>query len=147
MTLTEHKLPRQFIAAKILILQRCKSPANISSKIRDYCDNYIPLMTFSSDLIAPWRRASGQLTDTPFPVALIQRFARRWAARIPYLVLEACVFFEIPEAEARETIRTTAQHISDGWREAFRQVGVTGALARDYEAAFVGKEMETARGL
>ena len=63
------------------------------------------------------------------------------------LALEACEFFEIPEAEAREIIRTTAQRVSDGWREAFRQVGVSGALARDYEAAFVGAEMEKARSL
>lgn len=63
------------------------------------------------------------------------------------LALEACEFFEIPEAEAREMIRTTAQRVSDGWREAFRQVGVSGALARDYEAAFVGAEMETAHAL
>jgi serine/threonine-protein kinase HipA len=63
------------------------------------------------------------------------------------LALEACEFFEIPEAEAREIIRTMAQRISDGWREAFRQVGVSGVLARDYEAAFVGNETETAHGL
>ncbi len=63
------------------------------------------------------------------------------------LALEACEFFEIPEAEARETIRAMAQHVSDGWREAFRQVGVSGAMARDYEAAFVSAEMETARSL
>jgi serine/threonine-protein kinase HipA len=41
-------------------------------------------------------------------------------------------------------IRTTAQRISDGWREALRQVGVSGALARDYEAAFVDDQMVTA---
>lgn len=63
------------------------------------------------------------------------------------LALEACEFFEIPEAEARETIRTMAQRIADGWREALRQVGVFGALARDYEAAFVGDELELARSL
>lgn len=63
------------------------------------------------------------------------------------LALESCEFFEIPDAEARETIRNMAQRISDGWREAFRQVGVSGALARDYEAAFVGAEMETAYAL
>jgi len=192
-------------------------------------------------------RAQLELTDTPFPVALIQRFDRRGTARIPYisartalgktgaelgsyteivdfmrsyssdpsddfrelyrrliftilvsnkddhlknhgflyvgadqwrlspvfdvnpapdrnphletaileggahdrsirLALEACAFFEIPEAEAREIIRTTAQRVTDGWREAFRQVGVTGALARDYETAFTGDEMETAHG-
>lgn len=61
------------------------------------------------------------------------------------LALEACEFFEIPEAEARKMIRTTAQHISDGWREAFKQCGVSGALASDYESAFVSDEMEIAR--
>lgn len=38
-------------------------------------------------------------------------------------------------------IRTTAQHISDGWRKALRQVGVSGALARDYEPAFVHDQL------
>ena len=60
------------------------------------------------------------------------------------LALEACAFFEIREAEAREMIQTTAQRISDGWREAFKQCGVSGALARDYESAFVSDEMEIA---
>ncbi|OOG65294.1 hypothetical protein B0E45_27040 [Sinorhizobium sp. A49] len=60
------------------------------------------------------------------------------------LVLEACEFFEIPEPEAREMIRTTAQRISEGWREALRQVGVSGALARDYEPAFVNDQTATA---
>jgi hypothetical protein len=30
----------------------------------------------------------------------------------------------------------TVRRISEGWREALRQVGVSGALARDYEPAF-----------
>ncbi|MDL2406792.1 type II toxin-antitoxin system HipA family toxin [Rhizobium calliandrae] len=60
------------------------------------------------------------------------------------LALEACEFFEIPEPEAREMIRTMAQRISDGWREALRQVSVSGALARDYEPAFVNDQMATA---
>lgn len=63
------------------------------------------------------------------------------------LALAASEFFEIPEAEAREMIRATAQRISEGWREAFRQVGVSGALARDYEPAFVSDEMDVALGL
>jgi serine/threonine-protein kinase HipA len=57
------------------------------------------------------------------------------------LALEACQFFELPEPEAREMIRTTAQRISNGWREALRQVGVSGGLARDYEPAFVNDQM------
>lgn len=60
------------------------------------------------------------------------------------LALEACEFFEIPEPEAREMIRTTAERISNGWREALRQVGVSGALARDYEPAFVNDQMAAA---
>jgi serine/threonine-protein kinase HipA len=56
------------------------------------------------------------------------------------LALEACEFFEIPEAEARETIRSIAQRVSGGWREALRQVDVTGALARNYEPAFVNDQ-------
>ncbi len=61
------------------------------------------------------------------------------------LALEACEFFEIPQAEAREMIRTMAQRVSDGWREALRQVDVTGALARDYELAFVNDQTIKAR--
>jgi serine/threonine-protein kinase HipA len=63
------------------------------------------------------------------------------------LALEACEFFEIAEADARKIIRDTARRISDEWRDAFRQVGVTGAQARDYEAAFVHDQTEIALGL
>lgn len=56
------------------------------------------------------------------------------------LALEACAFFEIPEAEARGMIRTIARGISDEWRDAFRSVGVSGALAREYEPAFHSDE-------
>lgn len=60
------------------------------------------------------------------------------------LALDACDFFEIAEPDARRIIRDTAQRISDGWREALRQVGVTGSLARDYEPAFLNAETEIA---
>lgn len=60
------------------------------------------------------------------------------------LAFEVCEFFEIPELEAREMIHNMAQRISDGWREALRQVGVSGALARDYESAFVNDQMAIA---
>ena len=60
------------------------------------------------------------------------------------LALDACDFFEITEPDARRIIRDTAQRISDGWREALRQVGVTGSLARDYEPAFLNAETEIA---
>lgn len=60
------------------------------------------------------------------------------------LALEACEFFEIGEADAREMIRQVAQRLSGGWREAFRLVGVTENLARDYEPAFVNDETEIA---
>lgn len=60
------------------------------------------------------------------------------------LALEACAFFEIPEAEARGMIRDTAQRISGGWRDALRQVGVSGAAARAYEPAFMSEETEAA---
>ena len=63
------------------------------------------------------------------------------------LALEACVFFEIPETEARQMIRETARRVSNGWREALRQVGVSGALARDYESAFVNDQTELALSL
>lgn len=60
------------------------------------------------------------------------------------LALEACEFFEIPEAEARETIRAIAHHVVNGWREALRQAGVSGTLARHYEPAFVNDQTEVA---
>jgi len=63
------------------------------------------------------------------------------------LALEACGFFEIPETEARPMIRDTARRISNGWRDALRQVGVSGALAREYEPAFVNDQTEFALGL
>ena len=62
------------------------------------------------------------------------------------LALEASAFFEIPEDEARLIIRGAARCISEGWREALRQVGVSGASARDYEPAFVNDQTETALG-
>lgn len=60
------------------------------------------------------------------------------------LALEACEFFEIAEADARRMIRETALRISDGWREVLRQVGVSGTLAREYEAAFVSEQTDLA---
>ena len=63
------------------------------------------------------------------------------------LAIEACEFFEIPSAEARGLVRNTARRISEEWREALRQVGVSGALARAYEPAFVHPEMDEAIGL
>lgn len=63
------------------------------------------------------------------------------------LALDACDFFEIAEPDARGIIRDIAQRISDGWREALCQVGVTGSLARDYEPAFLNAETEIALAL
>jgi serine/threonine-protein kinase HipA len=63
------------------------------------------------------------------------------------LALEACEFFEITAANARKIVRDTAQRLSDGWRETLRQAGVTGAQARDYEAAFVHDQSEIALSL
>jgi serine/threonine-protein kinase HipA len=63
------------------------------------------------------------------------------------LALEACEFFEVPDAKARQVIRQTAERVSAGWRDAFKQVGVTGSLARDYEPAFAHEDMEIALGM
>jgi serine/threonine-protein kinase HipA len=63
------------------------------------------------------------------------------------LALDACVFFEIAEAEARQMIRETAQRVRDEWRDALRAVGVSGALARAYEPAFVNEQTELALAL
>lgn len=56
--------------------------------------------------------------------------------------LEAAAFFEVPEEETRQIIRSTARRVSEGSREALRQVGVSGALARDYEPAFVNEQTD-----
>jgi serine/threonine-protein kinase HipA len=63
------------------------------------------------------------------------------------LALEASEFFEIAEAEARQVIRDTARRISANWRDALRDVGVTGSLARNYEPAFVNDQTELALGM
>lgn len=60
------------------------------------------------------------------------------------LALQSCPFFEIEEEDARQMIRDTAQHIADKWRDALRDVGVSGSLARDYEAAFVNDQTSIA---
>lgn len=63
------------------------------------------------------------------------------------LALEACEFFEITQADARGMIRETARRIAGEWRDALRHVGVSGALARDYEAAFINEQTELAQTL
>ena len=63
------------------------------------------------------------------------------------LALEAAPFFEVAEAKARQMIRETAQQISGTWREALRKVGLAGAQAREYEAAFVNDQTELALSL
>jgi serine/threonine-protein kinase HipA len=63
------------------------------------------------------------------------------------LALQSCPYFEIEEANARQMIRDTAQHIADTWRTALREVGVTGALARDFEAAFINDQTSVAQSL
>ncbi|GGJ56829.1 hypothetical protein CDQ92_10800 [Sphingopyxis bauzanensis] len=60
------------------------------------------------------------------------------------LALEACEFFEITPADARQMIRETARRVSEEWREGLREVGVFGAVAREYEAAFVHEQTELA---
>jgi serine/threonine-protein kinase HipA len=63
------------------------------------------------------------------------------------LAFDACAFFEIEEEEARRMIRETARRLSAEWREAFRQAGVSGSLARDYESAFINDQTEIAMAL
>lgn len=60
------------------------------------------------------------------------------------LALEACEFFEIVEADARRMIRDAAQCISNEWRDALQQMGVSGSLARQYETAFLNDQTEIA---
>ena len=63
------------------------------------------------------------------------------------LALEASEFFELPNAEAKALIRDMGDKIAALWRETFRQHGLTGTQARDYEPAFVNDEAEIARSL
>ena len=63
------------------------------------------------------------------------------------LALEAGEFFEIAEPEARQIVRETAQRIAGNWREMLRREGVSGALARGYEDAFVHDQAEIALGI
>lgn len=58
--------------------------------------------------------------------------------------LEAAEFFEIANADARALIRDMAQRIAATWRDTLRAVGVTGALAKHYEPAFVHDEASLA---
>jgi serine/threonine-protein kinase HipA len=51
---------------------------------------------------------------------------------------------DLDEAQARQMIRETAQRVSGEWREALRKVGLAGAQARAYEAAFVNDQTELA---
>jgi serine/threonine-protein kinase HipA len=44
-------------------------------------------------------------------------------------------------------IRDTARHVADKWRDALRDVGVAGSLARDYEVAFVNDQNLIAKNL
>lgn len=60
------------------------------------------------------------------------------------LVLEASPFFEIAEVDARQTIREMAYKIAGAWRDALREVGVSGAQAKDYEPAFVHEQSDAA---
>lgn len=73
--------------------------------------------------------------------AILEGGVHDWSIR---LALEACEFFEIDEADARRVIRDAAQRISDEWREALRQSGVSGSLARQYEPAFINEQTEIA---
>jgi serine/threonine-protein kinase HipA len=63
------------------------------------------------------------------------------------LALEACEFFDIKESDARILIREMAQRISGAWREAFREAGVSGQRARDFEPAFDHEQAEVAHNL
>jgi serine/threonine-protein kinase HipA len=63
------------------------------------------------------------------------------------MALEACAFFEIEEPVARTIIRQTAEQISQSWRVALREEGVSGALARAYEPAFENDQMSLALSL
>ncbi|QKK33330.1 type II toxin-antitoxin system HipA family toxin (plasmid) [Rhizobium indicum] len=63
------------------------------------------------------------------------------------LAIKACEFFEIADEDARQMIREAARRVSDLWREALRQVGVSGALARQYESAFINDQTEIAHNI
>ncbi len=60
------------------------------------------------------------------------------------LAYEACEFFDIKVAEARQVIRDIAKRIAERWRDELRNVSLTGAQAREYEAAFVHEQTTAA---
>ena len=61
------------------------------------------------------------------------------------LAFESSVFFDIPAVQAKKMIREMAEIIAASWRDIFRQHGLTGTQARDYETAFLNAETEIAR--
>ena len=62
------------------------------------------------------------------------------------MALQSCAFFEIEEADARQMTRENAQNIADKWRDALREVGVSGSLARDHEEAFINDQTSITLG-
>lgn len=63
------------------------------------------------------------------------------------LALEACEFFEISEENATSLIVDMAGKLANNWRGALRRVGVSGAEARDYEAAFIHDQSKRAHAI
>lgn len=61
--------------------------------------------------------------------------------------LEAAEFFEISNADARVLIREMAKRLAAEWRDALQAAGVTGALTKHYEPAFVHQEASIAASL
>jgi serine/threonine-protein kinase HipA len=63
------------------------------------------------------------------------------------LALETSAYFDLSHAEARAMTVDMARTVSGGWRDELRHVGVTGAAARAYEAAFMNEQTGFALGL
>jgi len=63
------------------------------------------------------------------------------------IALEACVFFELSSADARQQAAFMARTIADTWLDALRREGVTPEDLRNYGDAFEHVEAERARQL
>jgi len=63
------------------------------------------------------------------------------------LALEAALYFEVDEADACASSEKAAQQTLIEWCEALRQIGLAGAQAREYEAAFMNDQTELAQNL
>jgi hypothetical protein len=63
------------------------------------------------------------------------------------LAREASKYFGLGDFKARNIIKEMARKVSVQWRQSLKTVGVTGALAKEYEPAFTHSEADIALSL